>query len=171
MTQERKNVPDLQMMQFGAPTPGLKYKELRRYYYDPSDYDLSGFYENHSRWAAGVLSALLPGLGECVNGEWGRGIGKFAASFGMFAVFAISRPSRIDYDGNDFLAFLAVNGYIALRIWSIVDAVNIAKVLNMYEFDLFNLGIKSFSVYPAVGTASNGCDSFATIGLGIAIGF
>lgn len=165
------DTPGSQITAYGAPKPGLKYAELRRHYYDPHNYSLPYCFETHSPTLAGAASILIPGLGECINGEWGRGLGKFAGSLAMLAVVAVSEPSRFDYDGNGYLKFLGICGYWGIRLWSVIDAVNITKVLNMYEYDLGLLGVSDLSVYPAIGAGYNGRDSFATFGVGIAVSF
>ena len=74
------------------------------------------------KWGVGLASTALPGLGQAINGQWGKGIafllGAGAAIFGN--QFAISK-------GKFPLAIAAGVAAIGINIASIVDAVKNAK--------------------------------------------
>lgn len=86
---------------------------------------------------AGLLSALLPGLGQFYNRQWGKGAGfllgvlALDASLGVSAdtlkLFqsALSGSPSVDL-GPFFVRMLPVLG---LALWSIVDATHTAKRL------------------------------------------
>lgn len=89
----------------------------------PNYYELT--YETEAstgkKWGVGLGSAFLPGLGQAINGQWGKGLGFFAGNIALqtMAVLPMIRgkmPSPI--------AGIAALG---LGIWSIVDAVKNAK--------------------------------------------
>ena len=61
--------------------PNMKYKELKGLY-NYKEYE-STFADRYSPGWTGVASAFIPGLGECINGEWGRGLGKFFGNVGI----------------------------------------------------------------------------------------
>ena len=59
--------------------PGMKYRQLKHIYnyreYVPSLTD------RYSPGWSGVASFFVPGLGECINGEWGRGLAVVGGNF------------------------------------------------------------------------------------------
>ena len=108
---------------------------------------------------SGIASFFLPGLGQCIDGEWGRGLGIVAANVGLFLLecteasamaynlvrsgysYVSDYPAYyynnyIDYSGiaGGALA-LTILAQIGLNVWNICDAVEIAKVKNMYYND------------------------------------
>mgnify|MGYP006988840809 CR=1 FL=1 len=87
-------------------------------------------------WSA-LASMFIPGLGQCINGEWGRGLGMAAVGFGL-DVLGMCELYRMDFldgyrAGGAFLATLLAQ--TALNIWSMCDAAHIAKAKNMYFQD------------------------------------
>lgn len=117
---------------------------------------------------SGIASFFLPGLGQCIDGEWGRGLGIAAANVGFF-LLEITEASAIAYnvaksgyyymnsypyyysDYGDLACFsggalaLTLLAQAGLNIWNICDAVKIAKVKNMYYND-FCSGRASFDM-------------------------
>lgn len=84
---------------------------------------------------AGVLSGVMPGLGQFYCRQWARGaaflIGAIAidASFGVSSgmlelLQSFGAPAPSDALGKLFLGSLL---FLAIAIWSIVDAVRTAK--------------------------------------------
>lgn len=115
---------------------GMKYKEYKNFYntknYVPQPSD------PYSRGWAGVGSLLIPGLGQGIAGEWGRGALFLLGDVGLWGVqlAGVSYDSyygTYEYSGLYYGAFIAS---VALSIWSICDAVHVAKVKNMYNQDL-----------------------------------
>lgn len=66
------------------------------------------------KWGVGIASAFLPGLGQAINGQWGKGLGFFLGS-GATAALTVAFPPA---------GLIAAAG---VGIWSIVDAVKNAK--------------------------------------------
>lgn len=84
----------------------------------------------------GVCSFFVPGLGQLVAGETGRGIGFFAGSVGCGLVARVG--AQMVVNGNESGVapmLLGLGGAIFVNIWSIVDAVKVAKVNNLYIRD------------------------------------
>lgn len=158
--------------------PGMKYRQLKHIYnyreYVPSLTD------RYSPGWSGVASFFVPGLGECINGEWGRGLavvgGNFLLHLIMFnaAEYGGSGAYYGQYDNDSaiILAWAGLAGIVTLDIWSTVDAVRIAKVKNMYEQDLrrsyYSLDMK---VYPSVNQTFNGTALQPAPGLTLALRF
>ena len=106
-------------------------------------------------WVGGLCSFLIPGLGQCVDGEWGRGLGIMGANLCLGLLEAVELSSigygatRYQYDnfyydysdgepyflGGTGALLLTIAGHAALNIWNICDAVRIAKVKNMFYQD------------------------------------
>lgn len=122
---------------------GMPYKELKAIY-DPHYY-LPEVGDPYSRGWAGVASFFIPGLGQAICGEWARGLCFFAGNVGLSVLFLTTAQiggSNFDaakrQGGEGFSAFAVciALGAAALDVWSIVDAVQVAKVKNMYYQDL-----------------------------------
>ena len=87
---------------------------------------------------AGIASLLIPGLGQMVSGEGGRGAAFLGGYVGCWIVYGVGAGTMInDIDsGGDGskgagAVLLGLGGAIAINIWSIVDAVHVAKVNNL----------------------------------------
>ena len=84
------------------------------------------------KWGVGLASAFIPGVGQAINGEWGKGIGFFLGGIGLPLLVGIAGGFTSVAGGGAkkslaglYIAGLAAN--LGLRIWSIVDAVKNAK--------------------------------------------
>ena len=131
--------------------PNKKYRELRNLY-NPRNY-VRQYGDPYSPASAGVASWVLPGLGQCISGEVGRGVAVFCG-YSLFTValainmtyydgFSYDRYYQNQYQyesqGIDMAAGLMVLSYCGFYIWNIVDAVRVAKVKNMYYQDMNGL--------------------------------
>ena len=133
--------------------PNMKYKELKDLY-DYKEFEPT-FADRYSPGWTGFASAVIPGLGECINGEWGRGLGKF---FGNVALMTLGnvfvQKSYVDsyptWKSDIAVAVIFYAHALGLDIWSIVDAVRIAKIKNMYEQDLKKTYAVDMDFYPSV---------------------
>lgn len=131
--------------------PGMKYKDLKKLY-DLRDYYPSKEYK-HSPALMGVSSFFIPGLGQMISGELGRGFGWFGGFLGAGACFAVAGLIDMKAGMNETLVNVigvtGVLGIIVIDIWSAVDASRVAKVRNMYEEDLQRKGL-TFELHPSV---------------------
>ena len=83
----------------------------------------------------GVASYFMPGLGQAINGQWGKALGFFAASIGTAIVSGVAtvipmllKPNAARNAIKSTLsAVIGVAALIGIDIWSIVDAVKNAK--------------------------------------------
>ncbi len=87
---------------------------------------------------AGITSFLIPGLGQMLSGEGGRGAAFLGGYLGCMVVYIIGYSSAInDIDnggtGSSGFGTMIVGslGALGINIWSIVDAVRVAKVNNL----------------------------------------
>lgn len=91
----------------------------------------------HARnpWVAGLLSGLLPGLGQFYNRQWGKGAGFLVGIIVLTAVLSSSvDPKALEQAAeagktpdNLGLLFLLLVVMLAMAIWSIADAARTAK--------------------------------------------
>ena len=105
---------------------------------EPTVVDRGNYYEKTytseatkgKKWGVGLASAFVPGLGQAINGQWGKGIGFF---LGTGALYAAGMASGIIGMGGKNPAkgigamFALSAGCLGLGIASIVDAVKNAK--------------------------------------------
>ena len=127
--------------------PGMKYKDLKDSY-NPKSY-VAQSTDPYSRVWSGVASWLVPGLGQAICGEVGRGLKFFGAdlvfasvaSYGAqkFEDNAVIKNGKVESYKNESAAksgaYIMMGSLVAaavVDIWAIVDAVKVAKVKNMY---------------------------------------
>lgn len=161
------------------PSKVVKYKELKKIYnykeYTPTIDD------KYSPGLAGVASFFIPGLGQMICNEVGRGLGFFLGAEGAAAIGTVVMMTGIiyDYEGNASsmtpgaaLTGLALYaGAAALDIISIVDGVRVAKVKNMHLQDIKNTYAFEMKLYPSFDYAMVGSTYQPTAGLTMAVRF
>lgn len=142
----------------------MKYKELRKMY-RTRDYV---HYENAAYLPGlnGLFSSIVPGLGECMAEEWGRGIPKFLG----FSLLAGAYNTCIKNEDAD-MALVALAGGFVVWLWSIIDAVKISKIKNMYIHDYMKMYGMELNLTPSVSFVSMGESSFSTAGLTLSLNF
>lgn len=175
-----------------APEPEVYFADR----YDVRYRDIAGIYkpeqyqeqtdDPYPVLLSGMASFLIPGLGQCIDGEWGRGFGIMAANIG-FGLLELTEASIMFYSAADSssyyrdnelsyakanalfgasfcAALLTMTARCAFNIWNIFDAVNIAKAKNMYYRDL--------SIQPNLAfTPSSGMGLQPTAGIGLKLSF
>ena len=158
-------------------TVGMKYKELKNLYnfreYTPALAD------RYSPAWSGVASFFIPGLGQMICNEVGRGFaflggavgGSILAPVVMFYGATVTTSGQIvELAPGSVIAGLAISaGVAALDIIAIIDGVRVAKVKNMYEQDLRKAYSLEMNVYPSVNYAviGNTCQPIAGITLAV----
>ena len=102
---------------------------------------------------AGIASFLLPGLGQVVAGETGRGLLFFAGYIASTAitlgsitresvtVLGSGNSSNVEFGSGTYIGLFASLG---IWVWSITDAVKVAKVNNLAYRDRNKVGLHSF---------------------------
>lgn len=137
---------------------GMNYRQLKGIYNYRNYYSFTGEKSYQLGWM-GVASAFIPGLGQVIEGEVARGLIQFVSAEGLFILGCVLPQS--EYDDIDFGSVLGALtcylGAVAVDVWSIVDAVRIAKVKNMYYNDLrqlaFDVKLTPCINYAYVGTS------------------
>lgn len=130
--------------------PGMKYRELKQIY-DYRDY-VPSFVEYHSPVWSGVASLFIPGLGQMICGSVGRGLGFLLGTVGGYSLMYSGMITGFAGDGvlGQSLMCAASVAMLSLEICAIIDAVRVAKVMNMYEADLRGRYSFDLDLYPSV---------------------
>jgi TM2 domain-containing membrane protein YozV len=93
---------------------------------------------------SGVCSWFIPGLGQMICGETGRGLGFLGGYVGSYLVMGIGSGVVVNsYDdggrtAGSLIMIVGAIGMVTVDIWSIVDASHVAKVKDMYVNDKRN---------------------------------
>ncbi len=128
----------------GPVLEGLRYKQLK-HIYNPKMY-IRQYDDKYSPGWLGFASYVFPGLGQAIEGEWWRAAGFLVGNVILTSITSAgidvhytsvpgSSKTDADYDISTASVISALAN-VGLNIWSIVDAVRIAKVKNMYIQDL-----------------------------------
>lgn len=114
----------------GEIREGMKYKEYKKLY--DTKYYVHEIGDEYSPGWAGVASFFIPGLGQGVAGEWGRAAAIIGGDVALSVAFYLLGSD----ESTAAIALVPLIGLGVLDIWSIIDAVHIAKVKNMYYQDI-----------------------------------
>ena len=157
---------------------GKKYKDLK-YLYDYTDYTrLSG--DRYNPTVSGVLSFIIPGLGQGINNEIKRGFAWFGGAAGSYLVAGIGigcLQAGVDSENGiatgtgAVLTTIGMLSGLTIEICSIVDAVRVAKVKNMYEQDLRGKLSFDLDLHPSVDYIQTANGVQPTAGLTLALNF
>lgn len=137
--------------------PNMRYKQLRHMYNHKEYTKTLG--DRHSPAWSGVASFFIPGLGQMICGEIGRGFAFLGGHVGGIVLGSLVYASGYDPSGNysspgaALVAMAIFAGVFAVDIISIVDGVRVARVKNMYEQDLRKLHSMNVKLYPSVDYA------------------
>ena len=87
-------------------------------------------------WVAGILSGVLPGLGQFYNRQWLKGVGFLLGTLVVDAVLGVTASMLKFFQSgappeNTGLFLLGSLIVLALVIWSITDAARTAKRTQM----------------------------------------
>lgn len=139
----------------------MKYSEYKDFY-NESEY-IRQIGDPYNPSGCGWASFFIPGLGQGIADEWGRAAWICIVNVGLGAVSGTSAYYYY-YTGSDggqtylLLSVLSSFGKLVFDIWSIVDAVKVAKIKNMHTQDLRSRQTSSLNVSmtPYLGFASYG---------------
>ena len=174
--------------------PGMKYRDLKNMY-NPRQYVRNAADPYSKGWSA-VASAVVPGLGQMICKEAGRGIGILAGDVALGVAGHVCASKFTDYlakdangkyikENGDFvytdekaampwgyaaLGILAVD--LGYYIWNICDASRVAKVKNMYYQDLQGKQRPmGFNLYPSVSPVMTADGTAAVAGMTLSMKF
>lgn len=156
-------------------TEGMRFEEYKNLY-DYHDYtpQISDVY---NPTVAGIASFFIPGLGHIICNEWKTGIGYLAVDIvGTALNSALLLPHLYQHNSLSFAEILAMAfitaGTIGSDISSIVNAVRIAKIKNLYYRDLIHREADlHLTVSPSVTYLETPGSSSPTLGLSINFSF
>ncbi|MFZ4724033.1 MAG: hypothetical protein ACOYMD_01160 [Paludibacter sp.] len=152
--------------------------KLNKYKYDYHHY-IPDYGDPYNPAISGVCSFFVPGLGQMFSGEVGRGFGFLGAYAGCAVLYGVGAAqvtsSMYNYNGTSTSGvgtmLLGAGGMLAVGIWSIVDAVHVAKVNNMYIRDLRKTSTLNFEVGPYAETLTINNQVTTPVGLSMRINF
>lgn len=132
-----------------------------------------------SAGAAGILSVFFPGAGQLYASNWRSGSGWI--SFGWTVAFYATMGTFIFGEFYDELVYIGLPmmaGHVGMMVWSIIDAVKIARNVNMQNgYVCFPIGKKaSLGFRPEVSynnllSPNGNLSSSVTTGVGISLNF
>lgn len=143
ITIKKSNTTSKPTRPLAAVTEGMRYKDYkdlynyRKYKPQPSD--------SYNPTLAGVASFLIPGLGQGLCDEWGRGLAFFAGHALFIMSFCTSEAIGTAFDqfeageaSSKSISTVAtgIALWLAYDIWNTVDAIHVAKIKNLYYQDL-----------------------------------
>lgn len=154
-------------------TSGMKFSQYSKLY-NPKDYTPSIF-DRYSPGGAGVASFFIPGLGQALCGEWGRGILYFCCNMVCSFCWGYTLGSVAYYGTGAGWLVLSSICLLSVDILAIVDSVKVAKIKNMYQQDLLRLSSFEFKMKPYIAhnsfTKSVRNSSFPAVGLSLCLTF
>lgn len=149
-----------------AVSPTMNYRQMSDYY----DYRLyeRSIYDKYSPVGSGIASFFIPGLGQMICGEWGRGFAWLGGQVGGTILMLATALSE-----SEEVFLMASAATLAVRIGSIVDGARVAKVKNMYLNDLRAAGYYGFELdlYPSVNYVRTASGIQPTAGMTLALRF
>ncbi len=115
----------------------------------------------------------MPGLGQMISGEGGRGAGFLAGYLGSYAIMyggivTVNETNGASGQGATLFGF---GGLLTFGIWSIVDAVQVAKVNNMYIRDKRKTSNLKFDFKPSLQSIKISNDNNYALGVSMNIRF
>ena len=136
----------------------------------------------------GLASFFIPGLGQMLSGETGRGLAFLGGSIALSGITVAGALMSYDevttynqfgsfteYETNPAGVAIMLTGLaatIALDVWAIVDAVRVAKVNNMYIQDLRgNLSSVKVELNPFIDTHNYLGQANTSAGLSLKVTF
>lgn len=151
--------------------PGMKYKDYKKFY-KASDYEPQPG-DKYSPALGGVLSWIIPGLGQMVNGEVGRGFKYFGSTIACSVVMGAG--FGMGYAGmpvaGSIVAAAGAVALLAVDIAAIVDGVNVAKIKNMYSRDINGMAAVKVDLSPYFATLASGPACQPVAGAALRISF
>lgn len=159
--------------------------QINKYNYDYRMY-VPEYGDPYNPALSGVASFFIPGLGQMISGEVGRGFAFLggATLCGVVSTVGLTRfvLANAEYQNNSYgnqnvrtdgigMFLLGLGGMLVVDIWSIVDAVKVAKVNNMYIRDRRNQSMIDIGISPYIETVSLGDRQITPIGLSLNVRF
>jgi len=156
-----------------GPSPSIR--TLRGYY------TVSGFhqkpYDKYNPVWSGVASAIIPGFGQAICGKPLRGVLFLAGTVGpaVAAVLTYQKPVTNDYgmvEHNVAHTAALIGVSAAMWIWNVLDAAEVAILLNKYNRDTLQERGVSLSLNPNFSVTPSADGAIApTAGIALTLNF
>ena len=156
---------------------------INKYKYDSRMY-MYKYGDPYNPALSGLCSFFIPGLGQMISGETGRGFSFLGGSVGCGVIYFAGVVQYVgSIYGNGYSSssnrralgigtmMVGVGGIVGLRIWSIVDAVKVAKVNNMYIQDIRKKSAVSLQFAPYIEPISINNTVAVPVGLSMRVTF
>lgn len=157
---------------------GMKYKEIKKLY-NHKEY-VETLEDRYAPGWAGAASFFIPGLGQMISREVGRGFAWLGGSAacalvsglgsGFVALGEEEGNSAMEVTGT-ILSAVGSLSLLAVDVCAIVDAVRVAKKKNMYEQDLRKTYALDVDFHPSVNYIQTPNGAQATAGFTLALNF
>ncbi len=122
---------------------------------------------------SGLASYFVPGLGQIIAGETGRGLAFFSGTI-VSAFVGSGSLLALGFTGSpEFIAptIIGLGGTVFIQIWSVVDAIKVAKINNLYARDRFkNIGFQ-LELSPYVSPVSSISPAQSSVGMSLRLSF
>ncbi len=126
----------------------------------------------------GVASFLIPGLGQIVAGETGRGLAFLGGYLGSYVLLGVGYGTMLNdvmlYNGQTQgfgMMLLGAGAMAGIGIWSIVDAVKVAKVNNLYIRDQHRTSMFNLQMAPYISPVSSISPAHSSAGMSLRLSF
>lgn len=126
----------------------------------------------------GAASFLVPGLGQIVAGETGRGLAFLGGYVGSYVVFGVgyvtlfSNTMTLNGESQGIgMMLMGAGAMVGIGIWSIVDAVKVAKVNNLYLRDKHRTSMIDLQMAPYVSPVSSISPAHSSAGMSVRLSF
>ena len=159
-------------------TDGMKYKQIK-HMYNYKEYSET-MYDRYSPAGAGIASFFIPGLGQMISREVGRGFAWFGGAAAAYIITGVGGTcvrsgqyygaSQLENTGA-IIGLVGMVSLLTIDICAIVDAVRVAKVKNMYEQDLRKKYTFDVDFHPSVNYIQTANGVQPTAGLTLALKF
>ena len=155
-------------------TPAYKYLKAE---YDFRDYSPNPA-DRYNPAQVTFASVLVPGAGQFITREWGKGTLFLAGTYTLYAttglLYNAYQSTKEQYNGLLYASAFTAAAGLGIWIWNIIDANHTAKVKNMYLRDL--LGGRthskaSVSFQPSLDLIPGGSTYNPTAGLAMRLSF
>jgi TM2 domain-containing membrane protein YozV len=172
------------LLAFVANLSAQRYS-INKYRYDYHQY-IPEYDDPYNPAISGVCSFFIPGLGQIYCGETGRGFAFLGAYAGCTIICGIGlaqiTANSYYYFNSDTgnirnrnagggTILLGLGGMAAVSIWSIIDAINVAKVNDMYIRSLRNTSALKIEMSPYVDHISINNQTSTPLGMTMRIKF
>ena len=149
--------------------PGMKYRDYSSLY-RAADYTWAPG-DRYLPALSGVASFIIPGLGQMICGEVGRGFAFLGMTVGVPVVATVAAVAFDSYASMASCIAVGVLGCLAIDIWNIVDAVQVAKIKNMYLQDMRREYSFDMDLFPSVNCIPTSSGMQTSFGLTLAMSF